>query len=125
IHQCELTHLSRVPIDLGRAKAQHAGYEGVLVQLGCTIRRVPPTPNLSDAVFVQDVGLVFDEVAVITRPGAEPRRAETATVAAALAPFRPLRFIEPPGTLDGGDVVCLGRSVFVGQTARTNEEGAR
>src|SRR5262245_31534776 len=125
IDRCELTHLSRTAIDLGRAKAQHAAFEWALVQLGCTIRRVPPTPNLPDAVFVQDAGLVFDELAVITRSGAESRRAEMTTVAAALAPFRPLRFIEPPGTLDGGDVVCLGRSIFVGQTARTNEEGAR
>jgi dimethylargininase len=124
IDRCELTHLSWSPIDLGRARAQHAAFERVLVQLGCTIRRVPPAPDMPDAVFVQDAALVFDEVAIITRPGAESRRAETASVAATLAPLRPLRSIEPPATLDGGDVVSLGRSVFVGQTARTNEEGA-
>jgi dimethylargininase len=125
IDRCELTHLSRQPIDLGWARVQHAAFEQILVQLGCTIQRLPPAPDLPDAVFVQDAALVFDEIGVITRPGAESRRAETATVAAALAFFRPLRFIEPPGTLDGGDVVCLGNSVFVGRTARTNEEGAR
>jgi dimethylargininase len=125
IDRCELTHLSRALIDLGRAHAQHAAFERVLMQLGCTTRRVPPAPELPDAVFVQDAALVFDEVAIITRPGAESRRAETASVAATLAPLRPLRSIEPPATLDGGDVVCLGPSVFVGRTARTNEEGAR
>ncbi|HKA07175.1 MAG TPA: hypothetical protein VKD71_07945 [Gemmataceae bacterium] len=125
IDRCELTHLSRAPIDVRRARVQHEAFERALVQLGCTIRRVPPAPDLPDAVFVQDAALVFDEVAVITRPGAESRRAETETVAAALEQFRPLQFIEPPGTLDGGDVVCLGRSVFVGRTARTNDEGAR
>jgi dimethylargininase len=125
IDRCELTHLSRAPIDLGRARAQHAAFERVLVQLGFTIRRVPPAPELPDAVFVQDVALVFDEVAVMTRPGAESRRAEVTSVAATLEPLRPLRSIEPPATLDGGDVVCLGRSIYVGRTARTNEEGVR
>jgi dimethylargininase len=125
IVRCELTHLSREPIDLDRARAQHRAYEAALVSLGCTVRRLPETPDLPDAVFVQDAALVFDEVAVIARPGAASRRAETGTVAAVLEPFRPLRMIQPPGTLDGGDVVCLGRSIFVGQTARTNADGAR
>jgi dimethylargininase len=125
IVRCELTHLARTPIDLERAREQHRAYEAALASLGCIIRRLPETPDLPDAVFVQDAALVFDEVAVIARPGAASRRAETATVAAALAPFRRLRFIEPPGTLDGGDVVVLGRSVFVGQTARTNADAAR
>jgi len=124
IDRCELTHLSRQPIDLARARAQHTAFEQVLVQLGCTIRRVPPAPDLPDAVFVQDAALVFDEVAIITRPGAQSRRAETTAVAAALEYLRPLRFIESPGTLDGGDVVCLDRTVVIGRTARTNAEGA-
>src|SRR4051794_30718491 len=124
IVRCELTHLAREPIDLDRARAQHREYEAALTSLGCTVRRLPETPDLPDAVFVQDAALVFDEVAVIARPGAASRRAETATVAAALGVFRSLRFVEPPGTLDGGDVVCLGRRVFVGQTARTDADGA-
>jgi dimethylargininase len=123
IVRCELTHLARQPIDLDRARQQHRAYEAALAALGCTVRRLPETPALPDAVFVQDVALVFDEVAVIARPGAASRRPETATVAEALASLRPLRFIEPPGTLDGGDVVCLGRVVFVGRTARTNANG--
>jgi dimethylargininase len=125
IARCELTHLARTPIDLDRARAQHRVYEAALASLGCIVRRLPDTPGLPDAVFVQDAALVFDELAVVARPGAASRRAETATVAAALAPFRPLRFIEPPGTLDGGDVVCFGRVVIVGQTPRTNIDAVR
>jgi len=124
IVRCELTHLTRTAIDLDRARQQHRAYESALASLGCTIRRLPEAPDLPDAVFVQDAALVFDEVAVVARPGAASRRAETATVAAALEPFRSLRFIESPGSLDGGDVLCLGRRVFVGQTARTNADGA-
>lgn len=125
IVRCELTHLTRAPIELDRARAQHRAYEAALASLGCVVRRISVTPDLPDAVFVQDAAFVFDEVAVIARPGAVSRRAETASVAAALGRHRPLRAIEPPGTLDGGDVLVLGRSVFVGQTARTNADGAR
>jgi dimethylargininase len=123
IGRCELTHLARVPIDLGRAREQHAAFERTLTRLGCTVRRLPPTPDLPDAVFVQDAAVVFDEVAVLARPGAESRRAEVATVAAALEEFRPLRPIQPPGTVDGGDIVRLGRDVYIGRTARTNADG--
>ena len=125
IVRCELTHLTRIPIDLDQARTQHRAYEAALASLGCRVRRLPETPDLPDSVFVQDAAFVFDEVAVVARPGADSRRAETATVAAALESLRPIRFIEPPGTLDGGDVVCLGRSVCIGQTARTNADGAR
>jgi dimethylargininase len=125
IIHCELTHLDRTPIDLDRARAEHREYEAALASLGSSIRRLPETPDLPDAVFVQDAALVFDEVAVIARPGAASRRAEIESVAAALKPFRPLRFIESPGTFDGGDAVILGPSVFIGQTARTNANAAR
>jgi dimethylargininase len=125
IERCELTHLARVPIDLDRARAQHRAFERTLADLGCEVRRLPPAPDLPDAVFVQDAAFVFDEVAVLARPGAASRRAELESVAVALKEYRPLRSIEPPGTLDGGDVIRLGRDVYVGRTARTNEEGVR
>jgi dimethylargininase len=123
--RCELTHLGRVPIDLEQARRQHRAYEAALASLGCAVRRLPDADELPDAVFVQDAALVFDEVAIIARPGAASRRAETTSVADALQPLRPLHWIDAPGTLDGGDVVCLGRNIFVGQTARTNADGAR
>jgi dimethylargininase len=125
IDRCELTHVSRLPIDLDRARAQHAAFERTLSELGCDVRRLPPAPDLPDAVFVQDTAVVLDEVAVLARPGAESRRPEVVSVGGALEPLRLLKRIEPPGTLDGGDVICVGRIVYVGQTARTNADGAR
>ena len=103
--QCALTHLKREPIDVAVAQAQHAHYERCLTALGCTVRHVPPAPELPDAVFIEDTALVLDEVAVITRPGAAARRPETAAVAETLAAYRPLHVLAAPGTLDGGDVL--------------------
>jgi dimethylargininase len=120
ISECELTHLERAPIDYARAVTQHEGYEAALRAAGCAIERLPPTPELPDSVFVEDAAVVVDEVAIVTRPGAPSRRGETASVAGALAKYRPLRFIEDPGTLDGGDVLRVGRRVFVGRSSRTN-----
>ena len=124
ISRCELTHLPRVPIDLPAAVAQHAEYERVLTSLGCDVRHITPTPELPDSVFVEDAAIVLDEVAVITRPGAESRRAETASVADALAPYRTLLRMTAPATLDGGDVLKLGRMLYVGVGSRTNTAGA-
>lgn len=121
---CELTHLERVPIDLDRARAQHAAYEWALVEAGCTVRRLDSGADMPDAVFVEDIALVLDEGAVICRPGVESRRAETPGVLEALARHgRPLQHIKAPGTLDGGDVLVVGRQVFVGASARTNGAG--
>lgn len=120
---CELTHLDRSPIDVARAIEQHAQYEAALVTLGCTVHRVPAAPDHPDAVFIEDTAVVLDEVAVITRPGAESRRTEVEAVAAALAPYRPLHHIQHPGTVDGGDVMLVGRTLYVGRTPRTNDDG--
>jgi dimethylargininase len=124
ISRCELTHLARVPIDLPAAVAQHAEYERVLTSLGCDVRHISSTPELPDSVFVEDAAIVLDEVAVITRPGAESRRAEIASVADALAPHRTLLRMTAPATLDGGDVLKLGRTLYVGVGSRTNTSGA-
>jgi dimethylargininase len=120
---CELTYLERQPIDLGRARAQHRAYEDMLARLGCRVVRLDPEPDLPDAVFVEDTAIVVDELAIITRPGAESRRAETASVARVLGRYRDLRSIEAPGTLDGGDLVVCGRRVFIGRSSRTNDAG--
>ena len=119
---CELTHVKRVPIDLERARAQHRDYEQALVEAGCRVERLPAGPEMPDAVFVEDIAIVFDELAIITRPGAESRRVEVPAIAAALEPHRRLTFIEPPGTLDGGDVLVTGKRVFAGVSSRTNTQ---
>ena len=125
INRCELTHLARTPIDYGRAVAQHAAYEDTLRRLGCEVQRLPAQDDMPDSVFVEDTAVVFDEIAVIARPGAASRRGEVESVKQALAPYRRLAFIQPPGTLDGGDVLVTPRKVFVGISGRTNADGAR
>lgn len=119
---CQLTHLERQPINVERAAAQHAAYEDTLRSLGVEVVRVSPAPDLPDAVFVEDTALVLEEVAVIALPAAPSRRAETASVTRALEKFRPLRHLRPPATLDGGDVLAMGRIVYVGLSSRTNRE---
>ena len=123
IVECELTHLARTPLSVEVARAQHQAYERLLASLGCDVRRVAPAPAHPDAVFIEDTAVVFDEVAVIARPGAVSRRDETTVVEAALAVLRPIARIVAPGTLDGGDVLTVGHRVYVGRTERTNAEG--
>ena len=121
--RCELTHLQRKPIDVGLAREQHHAYEQTLRALGCRIESLPEEPELADSVFVEDAAIVLDEVAVITRPGAPSRRAETASIAAALGKYRDLLRIESPGTLDGGDVLRVERTLYVGTSSRSNTSG--
>ncbi len=123
--RCELTHLPREPIDVPRAREQHRSYEQILADLGCTVRRLRPDPALPDGVFVEDTAIVLDELAILARPGAASRRPEVATVAEALEAYRPLWRIEPPATLDGGDVLRVGRTLYVGQSGRTDAAAAR
>jgi dimethylargininase len=119
IAACELTHIAREPIDAARARAQHRAYEQALVDAGGVVHRLDANGGMPDSVFVEDIAVVFDELALITRPGAASRRAETPAVAAALAAHRPLAVIEPPATVDGGDVLVVGRDVFVGLSTRS------
>ncbi len=123
IARCELTHLAREPIDVARACAQHRRYEALLEAAGCTVLRLPAEPDLPDSVFVEDAAIVVDELAIVARPGVAARRPEVTTVARALAPYRSLVPIEAPATIEGGDVLRVGRTVYVGQSSRTNAEG--
>lgn len=123
ILQCELTYLTREPIDLALAVQQHRDYQTALREGGATVIELPALPGMPDAVFVEDTAVVLDEIAIITRPGALSRQAETASVAEALAVYRPLQFIREPGTLEGGDVLRVGRILYVGLSTRTNQEG--
>ena len=121
--RCELTHLQRTSIDVALAREQHHAYEQVLRDLGCRIESLPEEPELADSVFVEDTAIVLDEVAVITRPGAPSRRAETASIAAVLGKYRDLVWMESPGTLDGGDVLRVERTLYVGASSRSNASG--
>src|ERR1041385_6220015 len=123
IVECELTHLAREPIDVGRASVQHRAYENALAALGYVVRHLPDEPALPDSVFVEDTAVIVDELAVITRPGAASRRPETLSVAQTLRAYRELAFLEEPATLDGGDVLRVGRRFFVGRSERTNDAG--
>jgi dimethylargininase len=123
IAACELTHLERQAIDLDRARAQHRAYEQALARAGCRVESLPALDDLPDAVFVEDVAVVLDEIAVVTRPGAESRRPETAQMAPVLANYRRVTFIQAPGTLDGGDVLRLGRRIYVGRSGRSDDGG--
>ena len=122
---CQLTHLQRSPIDVERAAAQHALYEDELRRAGCRVEHIEPAHDLPDSVFVEDTAVIFDEAAVLTRPGARSRQSEIGPVAEALARHRPLVRLTESATLDGGDVLRLGRTIYVGISTRTNAEGAR
>jgi len=123
LHRCELTFLDRQTIDVAKASAQHRCYRDCLVDLGLAVLTLPAEPDLPDSVFVEDPAIVVDEVAVILRMGAPSRRPESASLASALAPYRPLRHLREPATLEGGDVVRIGRRLFVGLSSRTNRDG--
>jgi dimethylargininase len=120
IGRCELTHLERQMIDVGLARAQHHQYEAALAELGCDVHSLPAEPELPDSIFVEDVAIVLDEVAIVTRPGADSRKPETESIAQALSVYRELCYIQPPGTLDGGDVLRVGKTLYVGRSSRSN-----
>lgn len=123
VEHCELTHQPRRPIDLTLARRQHAAYEQALRDAGCEVRQLPEQPDHPDSVFVEDTAIVLDEVAVVTRPGATSRRGEVDSMAAALDGLRDVVRIEPPGTLDGGDVLRLDRVLYVGASTRSSADG--
>jgi len=122
---CELSYIDRQPIDVTLARKQHRQYEECLAALGCSLCRLPEQTSLPDSVFLEDTAIVLDELAVITRPGAESRRPETESIAEVLARYRDLVFMKAPETLDGGDVLRLGRTLFIGQSHRSNKAAIR
>jgi len=122
---CELSFIPRSPMDLGKARAQHHAYEQLLTKLGARVISLPEEPQLPDSMFVEDPAIVFDELAVICPLGTETRRKEAPSLAAALEKFRKLAYVKLPGTLEGGDVLRVGKKVFVGITDRSNPEGIR
>jgi dimethylargininase len=120
--ECEITHIARTPIDLDRAHLQHYAYVNVLRNLGCNVVELPAEPDLPDSVFVEDTAFILPEVAVITRPGADSRKPETESIIQALAPLIPLVCVQPPATVDGGDVLVLGKKIYIGLSTRSNRQ---
>lgn len=121
--ECELSFVDRHPLDVLVAQQQHGAYVDALRALGCEVVELPAQDAFPDSVFVEDVAIVLDEVAVMTRPGATSRREEGLSVAPVLAQHRELLAIQAPGTLDGGDVLRVGCDIFVGESARSNAAG--
>src|SRR5580693_1715662 len=125
IVHCELSFIDRKPIDLARAQEQHRAYEKLLEKLGANVVSLPAERELPDSMFVEDPAIVLDELAVILPLGTETRRREAPSLAQALSKFRKLEYVILPGTLEGGDVLRIGRKLFVGLTKRSNTEGIR
>lgn len=120
--ECELTHIHRSPIDQAKAVEQHAAYEKALSLAGLRVVRLPDLPEHPDAVFVEDTALLLNDHAVILRPGAASRAAETASTASALeGEFALLRLKD--GHVDGGDVLRVGQTLYVGASTRSNDAG--
>jgi dimethylargininase len=121
-----VTHIRRTPVDVALARVQHAAYASALAASGFEIQQVPVAEDCPDSVFIEDAVVVCEDLAVLARPGAPARRAEVpgvASVAGSLG-LRTAR-IEEPGTLDGGDVLQAGHTVYVGRGGRTNGAGIR
>jgi dimethylargininase len=122
---CELSFIERKPIDLEKARAQHHAYEALLEKLGAKVISLPEEKELPDSMFVEDPAIVLDEVAIICPLGTETRRKEAPSLATSLEPFRKLAYVKLPGMLEGGDVLRVGKKIFVGLTQRSNAEGIR
>jgi dimethylargininase len=119
---CELTHLGRQPISPERAAQQHRSYELALERAGLEVVRLPDLPAHADGVFVEDTAVILGEHAIITRPGAASRRPEADSTAQGLSDrFEVHRMTR--GRLDGGDVLTIGRMIYVGQSLRTDCAG--
>jgi dimethylargininase len=123
IQECELTHMNREPICYETARSQHETYVQALRSLGVRVIELDPLHHHPDAVFVEDIAVVCDDIAILTRPGAESRRGEVESIIDVLSEHRIVAAIKAPGTLEGGDVLQIERTFFIGRSSRTNDEG--
>ncbi|MFE1438806.1 dimethylargininase [Streptomyces sp. NPDC058739] len=121
-----VTHIERAEVDAGLAAEQWEAYTEALRENGWETVEVDPADDCPDAVFVEDTVVMYRNVALISRPGAESRRAETAAVEEAVASLGcSVNWVWEPGTLDGGDVLKIGDTIFVGRGGRTNADGVQ
>lgn len=120
--ECELTHLERAPVDVSLAASQHDEYERALEDAGFEVVRLPDLPEHPDGVFVEDTALLLDGHAVILRPGVSSRASETRSTESGLADRFDIHRISS-GFVDGGDVLRIGKRLYVGRSTRTDAEG--
>jgi len=119
----ERTYVGHAPIDAALAARQHEAYRTALRSCGATVITLDANRDMPDCVFVEDTAIVLDEVAVMMSMGAESRRGEPAAIETALRRYRPIEHVRLPATIDGGDVVRQGKSLYVGASPRTNAGG--
>ncbi|MCW2914047.1 MAG: Dimethylargininase [Actinomycetia bacterium] len=118
-----VTHIDRLPVDAGLAARQHEAYVAALEAAGWRVQAVAPADDLPDAPFVEDTVVVCGELAILSRPGAPERRAEVPGTEKAVRDLGlEVVQIDSPGTLDAGDVLQVGETVYVGRSGRTNED---
>lgn len=120
---CEVTHVSRQPINIPLALGQHESYCLALHSLGVEVEQLPPLPAYPDSVFIEDNAIVLDELMVMTSMGRGARQGEVLLIGSVLSQHRRVVQIFPPATIEGGDVLRVGKSLFVGMSSRTTQLG--
>jgi len=125
LEQCELTFLNSEPINIKKALKEHEAYREMINSCGANVIVIDKNIDLPDSVFVEDPIIVFDEVAILTSMGVESRRKESATMEQVFLKYREIKRIELPSKIEGGDVLKIGKQIFVGKSTRTNAQGIR
>ncbi len=123
LNNCELTHLQPQKIDINKASSQHKKYCQTLTDLGVKVITLDENLSMPDCAFIEDTAIVLDEIAVITPMGITSRQGETELVEKELAKFRPIAKIKSPAKIEGGDILKIGKKLYVGLSTRTNLKG--
>ena len=123
LSQCEVTYVKRGAIDVALAREQHRHYSAALQWAGLRVVQLPALESHPDGCFVEDTAVVLDEAAIVTTMGSASRRAEVSSVEASLGEHRELHQVRLPATIEGGDVLRVGKTLFIGRSSRTNAEG--
>ena len=123
VNDCELSFSEKQKVNYEVACEQHDSYEQILRELGCRVVTLPAKDEFPDSVFVEDTAVVFDEIAILCSPGAESRRGEVDSIESVLSEYRETARIRPPAFIDGGDVLTVGKTIFIGNSGRTNRAG--
>lgn len=122
LSECTLTYISRNSIDFHRAMEQHMAYAKALEDLGVEVKILNLNKTMPDGVFIEDTAVVLDELAVITSMGTPDRRNELPEITAEVRKYRKAVEIPLPATIEGGDVLRIGRKIYIGETLRTNKD---